>query len=230
MEPLAIVALEPDLVAVDKPPGVAVVPARGEPAGACLRASVESSLGVRLWVVHRLDRETSGLVLFARSAALHRELSLAFERRQVGKRYLAFTAGWPAPETGRIQLALHAARRGKTRPAHDGEPGAKAAATAYRTLERWRCDGSDIALVELEPETGRQHQLRVHLRSIGTPILHDRLYGGSTASPALAASPLRRLALHATRVSVGGRAFESPLARDLAEFRAWLGSAAAAVR
>ena len=188
-------------------------------------------LGSRLWVVHRLDRETSGLVLFARDAEAHRALSLAFERREIGKRYLAFTAGEPPQAEGRVELALHAARRGKTRPARPGEAGAKPAATQYRSLSRWRFDGALVALVELEPETGRQHQLRVHLRALGAPILGDRLYGRSAVE--LAGSPLARLALHAARLTLPGgpgraaRSFEAPLAADLVAFRGWLDERAA---
>src|SRR5690606_11931946 len=93
-------------LAVDKPAGIAVVPARGEPFGDSLRARLEAARGERLWVVHRLDRETSGVVLFARTAEAHRTLSLAFEHREVTKQYRAWTCGAPEPATGTIDLPL----------------------------------------------------------------------------------------------------------------------------
>ncbi|GMU63959.1 MAG: hypothetical protein AMXMBFR36_02330 [Acidobacteriota bacterium] len=211
-------------LAVDKPAGVAVIPARGLAQGDCLRARLESSRGERLWVVHRLDRETSGVVLFARTAEAHRALSIAFERREVAKRYLAFTDRAPEPRAGTIDVALHDARRGRSRPARPGEPGAKAAETVYRTVRRFA--GGRFAELELEPATGRHHQLRVHLRAIGTPILFDPVYGREVVE--LADAPVHRLALHAARIAFADpedgaeRAIEAPLAADLGTLAAWL--------
>lgn len=225
-----ILALAPDLVAVDKPAGLPVVPARGEAPEHCLRARLEGELGERLWVVHRLDRETSGVVVFARHPDAHRALSLAFERREVAKTYVAFVGGPRLAEQGRVELALHAARRGKTRPARPGEPGARPAATTWRVARRWPVAGDaglEIARLELAPETGRHHQIRVHLRSLGVPILFDRVYGrGSVALPPEA--PCARLALHALRLTLPldaldrARTFEAPLAQDLAALERWL--------
>jgi RluA family pseudouridine synthase len=225
-----VLAVEDDLVAVDKPAGLPVVPARDEAADRCLRARLEAELGYRLWVVHRLDRDTSGVVVFARDQAAHRVLSLAFERREVAKTYVAFVAGPALPECGRIDLPLHAARRGKARPARPGEPGAQAAVTGWRVVRRWRVAGDggvEVARHELAPETGRHHQIRVHLRSLGVPILFDRLYGkGALALPPDA--PCARLALHALRLTLpaqsGGeaRTYEAPLAADLVALERWL--------
>jgi len=86
-----------DLIAVAKPPGVTVIPARGEPPEACLRAQLEASRGEPLWVVHRIDRDTSGVVVFARTADAHRALSMAFEKRRAEKRYLAFAQASASP-------------------------------------------------------------------------------------------------------------------------------------
>ena len=236
MTGLTVLAEEARLVALAKPPGTVVVPARGDADGSSLRDALERRLGSRVWVVHRLDRDTSGVVLFARDPESHRSLSLAFERRAVAKTYLAFTAGAPEPETGRIDLPLHAARRGKSRPAAPGEPGSRAAATRYRVLETWSLAGvRAIAKVALEPETGRHHQLRVHLRWLGTPILFDPLYSGAAELGAAAvaaalplAAPWRRLALHAWKLVVPDpgtglpRSFEAPMPDDLAALEAWL--------
>jgi RluA family pseudouridine synthase len=228
LPPLALLHLDEGLVAVGKPPGEVVIAARGEPAEACLKSRLERQLGRRLWVIHRIDRDASGLVAFALSAAAHREMSLAFEHRAVRKTYLAFVAGEPETAEGSIDVPLHAARRGKARPAGPGEPGARDARTDFRLRERWRRDGGEVSLVEAHPWTGRHHQIRVHLRSAGTPILFDPLYGRGLMPPALEGSPCRRLALHARRLELpspggeGGLVLEAPLAEDLARLRQWL--------
>jgi RluA family pseudouridine synthase len=217
------------LVAVDKPPGLAVVPAADQHPGECVRGRLERELGARLWVVHRLDRETSGVLLFARTPEIHRALCLAFEERQVRKTYVAFTLGVPSPREGRIEAPLHPARRGKVRPALPGEGGAWEAATRYIVRKRWERDGAAVAMVETHPETGRHHQIRAHLRSIGAPILFDRVYGLSAGAAPLAGAPAQRLALHASRLAVPDsagagftRTFEAPLAADLTALLHWL--------
>ena len=169
-----------------------------------MRAVLERQLGAEVWVVHRLDRETSGVLLFARTPELHRELCLAFEQRRVRKTYIAFTLGTPVPREGRIETPLHPARRGKVRPALPGEDGAWDAATRYIVRKRWERDGAAVAMVETHPETGRHHQIRAHLRSIGTPILFDRVYGPAAGAAQVAGSPAQRLALHASRLAVPG--------------------------
>jgi len=217
------------LLAVCKPPGLAVVPGAGEHPGDCVRGLLERELGARLWVVHRLDRETSGVLLFARTADIHRDLCKAFEERRVRKTYVAFTLGVPAPREGRIATPLHPARRGKVRPALPGEAGAWDAVTNYVVRKRWERDGTAVAMVETHPETGRHHQIRAHLRSIGTPILFDRLYGRGAAHDLAGGAPLSRLALHASRLAVPEtpgtgtrRTFEAPLAADLTALLHWL--------
>lgn len=191
-----------EIVAVAKPPGLPVVPAGGGPAAASLHHQLERARGERLWVVHRLDRDASGVVIFARTAAAHRHLSMAFERRAVRKTYLAFAGGRLDPPRGRIELPLHAARRRKARPARPDEAGAKAAVTAYDVARTWDLRGVPVLLVRLRPETGRHHQLRVHLRARGAPILFDPLYGRGFAPRGLEQAPCRRLALHALRLEL----------------------------
>jgi tRNA pseudouridine32 synthase/23S rRNA pseudouridine746 synthase len=169
------------LVVVDKPAG-----RRDSHAGcataSCLRDRVAAALGTRVWVVHRLDRDTSGVVVFARTAEAHRALSMAFERRDVAKQYAALVHGVPAPPAGTIDLALHEARKGKARPARADEPGARPATTDYAVTRAWAHEAQRIAAVAATPRTGRHHQIRVHLRAIGTPI---------SATPCMAAPPQR---------------------------------------
>ena len=219
-----------DLLAVAKPPGLTVVPATVGPPGGCLRERLESARGERLWVVHRIDREASGLVVFARTAAAHRALSMDFEQRTVRKTYVAFVAGALDPGAGRIDVPLHAARRGKARPADPGEAGARDALTEYTAEAHWLGGGLDVSRVEARPATGRHHQIRVHLRARGTPILFDPLYGRGVRQEPLHRAPCQRLALHAHRLALrhprDGRPLEleAPLAPDLVSLEDWRGA------
>ena len=225
--PIGMLYEDADLVVVDKPAGVPVTPAPGWPAGACVQARVAAHVGSRLWAVHRLDRDTSGALAFARSAAAHRALSVAFERREVQKGYDALVVGVPEPRHGAIDVPLHAARKGKARPARPGEDGAREASTGYQVTRSWRAAGRAVALVALTPHTGRHHQIRVHLRAIGTPILADPVYGGGQAALPDGVGP-PRLALHASVLDLphpaGGRrvGVEAPWPADLEAVRLWL--------
>jgi tRNA pseudouridine32 synthase/23S rRNA pseudouridine746 synthase len=197
----AVIFEDASLLAVDKPAGRLVIPGRagGE---ASLREELEAAHGP-LWVVHRLDRGTSGLLLFARSAAAHRALNLQFERGEPRKTYLALVAGLP-PEAWRCEVALRPARRGRMRPARPGEAGGKAAATAFTRLEAFpaRADRRAFALVEARPESGRTHQIRVHLLASGHPLAVDPDYG---EDPPLRGPGgeiwLERTPLHAARLA-----------------------------
>ncbi len=185
------------LLVIVKPSGLLAVPGRGADKADCLSARVQARWPDAL-VVHRLDEATSGLMLFARSLEAQRALSRAFERREVDKRYVAIVAG-RLPISADWQLIdapLAADWPNRPRQQVDATLG-KPAQTRWRVLEH----EDDHSRVELQPLTGRTHQLRVHLASIGHPIVGDRLY----ASPALqAAAP--RLLLHASEI-----AFAHPL-------------------
>jgi tRNA pseudouridine32 synthase / 23S rRNA pseudouridine746 synthase len=165
------------LVAVDKPAGRIVIPGRGT-AEPSLVEELSAAHG-RLWVVHRLDRGTSGVLVFARSIAAHRALNMAFDRGEPRKRYLALVAGHP-PAEQRIDVAIAPARRGKMRPARPGDPRSKPSVTVVRLLEAFpprAWAGGALALVEALPETGRTHQIRVHLAHAGHPLAVDADYG-----------------------------------------------------
>lgn len=193
--------------AVDKPAGVVVVPARGEAPESSLWRALEAERGETLFVVHRIDRGTSGVVAFARTAEAHRAWSTAFEKGRVEKVYLALTHG--APPAGEVRAALVEAERGRMRVAGPGEAG-KPARSLVSVVRRW----AEVALVEVAPRTGRTHQIRVHLAHLGHPILHDPLYGAPPASPL----PIERLALHASRLvsphELGGVEVSAPLPAD----------------
>jgi RluA family pseudouridine synthase len=226
--PLRLLHDDGALVVVAKPPGVPVIAARGESPDACLQKRLERQLRRRIFVVHRIDRDASGVVMFALDAAAHRAASLAFEHRHVDKRYLAIVAGALEPAAGRLDAPLHSARKGKTRPARPGEAGAQAAVTDYATRRRFTLDDRVVSLVEARPQTGRHHQIRVHLRAAGAPILFDPLYGRGLMPRALSEAPCSRLALHAERVELRDEdgsqrlTVEAPLAPDLVVLVAWL--------
>jgi tRNA pseudouridine32 synthase/23S rRNA pseudouridine746 synthase len=172
-----------------KPSGLLSVPGRGEHGRDCLAVRVQAMFGDAL-VVHRLDMATSGLMLFARGANAQRRLSLAFAQREVQKRYVAIVAGCVAPAQGEIDLPLIADWPNRPRQKVDLALG-KPSLTHYRVLG---FDGTrDTTRLELEPVTGRGHQLRVHLLAVGHPILGDALYAPPHTQPRS-----DRLLLHAT--------------------------------
>lgn len=165
------------LIVANKPARLLSVPGRGEDKQDCLISRVQAEFPDAL-IVHRLDYDTSGLLVLARGKKMHRLLSILFQDRQVEKRYLAVVDGKLEPESGDIDLPLIV--DWPNRPLHkvDFEIG-KPSLTRYRVL------GYDPGLhctrVALTPETGRTHQLRVHMQALAHPILGDPLYAGETA-------------------------------------------------
>ena len=195
---------DPWLLALLKPSGLLSQPGLGpELADSLISRAQERWPEVRL--VHRLDRDTSGLILLARDATTHRALSAAFAERRVRKTYLAMVQGLPADRGGIIDQPL---ARIATRPPRYGvvplECGGKSAFTRWRVLRRFV--GSSLLL--LQPRTGRSHQLRVHLAAIGHPVLGDPLYG-DTLYGEPAAAP--RLQLHAAGLQLLHPATGKPL-------------------
>ena len=189
-----VLYLDDDLLVVDKPAGLLSVPARGEDRQDCLEARVQAVHADAL-IVHRLDAATSGLVLFARGAEMLRRMSLAFEQRVVGKQYVAVVHGHVAHDSGEIDLPL--AEDADNRPRQIVDPlRGRRALTRYRVLDRQGTGADAISRLELKPVTGRAHQLRVHLLSLGHPILGDPLY-----APPESAARFARMHLHATRVA-----------------------------
>ncbi len=211
------------LLAVDKPAGRIVIPGRGgdEPS---LREELEAAHG-RLWVVHRLDRGTTGVLVFARTAEAHRTVNLAFDRGEPKKRYLALVRGEP-PLEARLDVPIAPARRGRMRPARSGDARGKAAVTTVRTLEQFprrAWAGGALALVEALPETGRTHQIRVHLMAAGFPLAVDPDYGdegpllGPDARALLARTPLHAARLELSHPATGAPlVIEAPLPPDMA--------------
>lgn len=196
------------LLVLDKPAGLLCVPGRGPDKQDCLAARARELHGDAL-VVHRLDMATSGLCVMARGAAMQRSLSAAFAQRQVGKRYVAVVAGRPpvaaAPgEWALIDLPIAADWPNRPLRIIDLERG-KPSQTRWRPLVGDA--GADMTGVELEPITGRTHQLRVHLRALGHPIVGDALY-----APPDVQARAPRLLLHASELRFTHPATGQPLA------------------
>ena len=176
------------LLVADKPAGLLCQPGLGPG----LADSLLSRLR-RRWpaaqLVHRLDRDTSGLLLLACDPELHRALSRLFAERRIVKTYRADVAGVPCQEQGVISLPI--AKRSHRPPLYRSDPAGKPCQTTWHLLETREC----WSRLELKPHTGRSHQLRVHLAAIGHPILGDPLYGDPAAMPA------GRLRLHASELA-----------------------------
>ena len=182
----------------DKPAGLLAVPGRGADKQDCLSARIQKTCPDAL-IVHRLDMATSGLIVFARGAEMQRKLSRLFHDRKVSKRYVAVVEG-RLDAAGEIDLPLMSDWPNRPKQKVDHAEG-KHSLTRYRLLAYDAA--SDTSRVELEPVTGRTHQLRVHLAAIDHPIIGDELYGGRRAG---------RLLLHA-----GALNFIHPLTGRLRE-------------
>jgi RluA family pseudouridine synthase len=217
-----VIAEDAQLIAFNKPAGLAVQGGSGVTRSLeDLLAAFAKSNGKRPRLVHRLDRETSGVIVAARTKPAAAQLSEAFAGREVEKTYLAIVCGGaPEPRDGQIDLALRkSSRRGLD--IMEIDPTGQAALTGYRTLAA----SPEAAFLELRPETGRMHQLRAHLAAIGRPIAGDGKYGGLFR---LGAAEVPRLMLHAAALDVphpdgGRRRFEAPLPADMAELLSSLG-------
>jgi 23S rRNA pseudouridine1911/1915/1917 synthase len=183
-----------DIIVVDKPAGVVVHPARGHRDGTLAQALAGRAAGgedaFRAGIVHRLDRQTSGLLVVAKSDEVHRRLKAALAAREIRREYLALVEGRPAARSGTIEAPIGRDRRHRTRMSIDSEQ-PKPAITHFE-LERLL---PQATLLRVRLQTGRTHQIRVHLKSIGHPVCGDRDYGHAGLYG------LTRQFLHATRLA-----------------------------
>jgi len=217
--PLTIIYQDGDIIVLDKPAGLTVHPAPGHPSGTlvnALLAACPDRRGIagtlRPGIVHRLDKDTSGLMVVAKNDRAQRALQRQLKDRDVRKTYLALVRGVPAPREGTIAAPIgrHPKNRKKMAVVADG----REATTRYRVREE--IAGGQYSLLEVEPVTGRTHQIRVHLAAVGHPVVGDATYGRPSAA-------VGRQFLHAHKLAfgmpLGGRTveFESPLPADLRE-------------
>lgn len=174
-DPLQILHEDHEVLVVDKPSGLLSVPGKGAHLSDCLLSRVQAAFPTAL-LVHRLDRDTSGVMIFALSQHAQRHLGLQFEKRQVKKTYVARVWGEVTPKEGLIDLPLIVDWPNRPKQMVDHENG-KQAVTEWRVVRKNR----DETRVRLIPKTGRSHQLRVHMKEIGHPILGDPFYSDGPA-------------------------------------------------
>lgn len=233
---LVVLYEDEDVLAVDKPAGQAVHPSGKHMTGTLIqevhaRYSEGAELPVPVRLCHRIDKETSGIVLLAKGARAHRQIRKQFERHTIEKEYLAIVRGSPREDSGCIDLPLGPALASEIRMKIAVRSDGAEAQTEWRVLER----RARVSLLACRPRTGRQHQIRVHLAALGHPLVGDKLYGGDDElflksarreleAEDLAALELERQALHNHRLAwnapSGGdrREVVSELAADLRAF------------
>ncbi len=221
-----VVHEDDELIVLNKPSGLLVLPDRYHKSITNLFDILNARYG-RIFVVHRIDKETSGLLVFAKTEQSHRSLNQQFEQRTTEKVYAAICVGEKEEDRGEVDLPMseYSGKRGKMKI---DRLNGKEAKTVYTVTERFR----GYSFVEARPKTGRTHQIRLHLSSVNLPILGDGLYGGgagfylSTVKPGYRMKEeerplLSRVALHAQRISfvhpTGGNqvTFESELPKDM---------------
>ncbi|WP_425417241.1 RluA family pseudouridine synthase [Oricola indica] len=246
--PLSVLHEDDDVVVIDKPAGLVVHPGPGNPAGTLVNALIahcgDSLSGIggvrRPGIVHRLDRDTSGVMVVAKNDRAHQALSAQFadhgRTTEMERAYLALVWGTPDRMTGKIETFLGRSSRDRMKQAvvPEGRPDARHAVTHFRVIERFGdpSGATPVAsLVECRLETGRTHQIRVHMAHIGHPLIGDQYYGKSFATKAkVLPEPLRRSvemfgrqALHAAHLAFNHPAtgelmrFETPLPADMME-------------
>ena len=189
MKTLQIIYEDTHLIAIDKPAGQLVIPGRGKEERKPLVDLVSSHIRKKAYVVHRIDRETSGLVVFAKDAPTHKTLSGLWEGREVHKTYLAWVKGRVDTKEGLLDYRLKTFGSGRIGVDPQGKP----SQTRFRFLK----GREGASLLEVEPLTGRRHQIRVHLYQAGYPVMGDPLYGSERP---VGGAP--RLMLHAYRLEI----------------------------
>jgi len=217
--PLTIIYQDADIIVLDKPAGLTVHPAPGHPSGTLVNALLAACPDLRgiagtlrPGIVHRLDKDTSGLMVVAKNDRAQRALQQQLKDREVHKTYLALVQGVPKPREGMIEAPI--GRHPKNRKKMAVVAGGREAITKYRVREEFAA--GRYSLLEIEPITGRTHQIRVHMSALGHAIIGDPTYGRRS-------DLIARQALHASKLAfampVGGRQieFESPLPPDIRE-------------
>lgn len=207
--PLPIIYEDENVLVINKPAGMVVHPSAGHAHGTLVHAALAHTpflegIGgkMRPGIVHRLDKNTSGIILIAKNEASHKWLQKQFKERKVEKHYLALVDGRPASPTGRIVAAIMRDSSHRKRMAIAPQGKGRSAETEYHTLKEYKAH----TYLDVHPLTGRTHQIRVHMASIGCPVAGDTLYGYRNSS-----IPINRHFLHANQISI--RLLNEPSAR-----------------
>lgn len=224
--PLDVLYEDPNVIVVNKPSGIVVHPGAGNASGTLVNALLAHYPPIRNvgeaerpGVVHRLDKETSGVLIFAKTDKAYKWLVKQFKSRDTSKTYLALVDGHPPTPTGRIEAPIERDTKIRTRMAVGLRGQGKSATSEYFELEKFE----NHSFLEVHPITGRTHQIRVHLSYIGVPVVGDTLYGHRKPSV-----EIDRFFLHARSLSVKlpgdrvARTFEVPLPKDLQKILATL--------
>ncbi|MBI3363040.1 MAG: RluA family pseudouridine synthase [Chloroflexi bacterium] len=217
--PLAIVYEDDDIIVIDKPAGMIVHPSAGHVRGTLAHAvlghdpEIEGVGGEqRPGIVHRLDKETSGLIVVAKNDRAHRDLQRQFKSRAVEKVYTALVDGAPPTDRGRIETPIGRDPRNRKRMAVVSGDLGREAITEYRVVEKFQAH----TLVEARPRTGRTHQIRVHFAFLGCPVAGDTVYGRRHSTIAAPRNFLHAARLTLALPSTGGRkVFDAPLPEAL---------------
>ena len=219
--PLDIIFENDDVIVVNKPAGMVVHPAAGHDSGTLVHAVLGYDPGIegiggeeRPGVVHRLDKETSGLIVLAKNDKAHHWLQDQFRLRKVDKTYIALVDGKPPTPSGRVEAAIGRDASHRKKMAIVSESKGRAAVSEYETLESF----PQQTLLEFHPLTGRTHQIRLHCALLGCPIVGDEIYGRKKSS-----LPLKRHFLHAQKLKIilpnekQPSVFEAPLPEELTQ-------------
>jgi pseudouridine synthase, RluA family len=223
-EPIEIIYEDANIVVINKPPNILVIPDQHTKEKETLVGILNKQLKQKMWVVHRIDRDTTGVLIFAKNAETHKFISMQFEKSQVKKKYLALLSGVLEDEEGIIDKPILISKREVSI-----DDSGKKSVTNFKVLERFK----GYTFVQAQPQTGRRHQIRIHFWSLGHPLVIDAEYG--SADPILLSSLKRkykekdgikekplidRLTLHAASLSLTlpGSAkmqtFDAPLPKD----------------
>jgi 23S rRNA pseudouridine1911/1915/1917 synthase len=219
--PLDILFENKDLIVINKPAGMVVHPSAGHDTGTLVHAVLSHAPDIqgiggekRPGVVHRLDKDTSGIILMAKNDATYQMLQRQFTERTVNKTYIALVDGSPPTPSGRIEASIGRDAANRKKMAVVAENKGRPAISQYRTLEKF----PEHTLLEVHPITGRTHQIRLHLAFIGSPVVGDRIYGRRKSS-----IQINRHFLHASKITIripgmsDFMTFQAPLAEDLEE-------------
>ena len=214
---LNVVYEDDDLIVIDKPAGMVVHPAPGSPNGTLFNALLHHCAGslsgiggeMRPGIVHRIDKDTSGLLVVAKTDRAHAGLAAQFADHSIGRRYLAVVSGLPVPPVGRIETNLARSEQNRQKVAVVHPPKGKHAVTHYKLLEPLK----KSALVECRLETGRTHQVRVHMAHIGHPLVGDPVYGQGRLADVCKRLGFHRQALHAAQLK-----FQHPITKEILSF------------